>query len=60
MAAVLNEIGKSKVSKNIEEVFENEPEDVENESSVVKKKRKRKKKKAQTNGKYINMKMKLC
>lgn len=49
MAAVLNEIGKSKVSKKIEEVFENEPEDFEDESAVVKKKRKRKKKKAQTN-----------
>lgn len=51
MAAVLNEVGKSKVSKKIEEVFENESEEVEDESAVVKKKRKRKKKKAQTNGK---------
>lgn len=56
MAAVLDDVGKSKVSKKIEEdVLEDgeQEEDVDNESTATKKRRKRRKKKAQTNGEYI-------
>lgn len=50
MAAVLDDVGKSKVSKKTEEeAFEDEQEDVEDGSTVNKKRRKRRKKKAQTN-----------
>jgi len=57
MAAVLDEVGKSKVSKKTEEAFEedDEQEDVENESAVNKKRRKRRRKKAQTNGKCTSI-----
>lgn len=53
MAAVLDEVGKSKiVKKTEEEVFEDEQEDdVEDGSTVTKKRRKRRKKKTQTNSK---------
>lgn len=56
MAAVLDDVGKSKVMKKTEEeVFEDDQEDVEDESTVTKKRRKRRRKKAQTNGMYKNM-----
>lgn len=53
MAAVLDEVGKSKLSKKTEEIFEDE-QDAEDESAVTKKRRKRRKKKAQPNGEYTN------
>lgn len=53
MAAVLDDVGKSNVSKKTEdEVLEDDqPEDVEDGSTVTKKRRKRRKKKTQANGK---------
>lgn len=57
MAAVLDDVGKSKVSKKTEEeAFEDEQEDVDDGSTVNKKRRKRRKKKAQTNGKCMCVK----
>lgn len=55
MAAVLDDVGKSKVSKTTteDEVFEDEQEDAEDGPAVNKKRRKRRKKKAQTNGEYV-------
>lgn len=56
MAAVLDNVVKSKVSKNAtdEDVCDDELEDaVEDGSAVNKKRRKRRKKKAQTNGKSV-------
>ncbi|KAL5241118.1 hypothetical protein ACI65C_008528 [Semiaphis heraclei] len=51
MAAVIDDVGKSNVLKNTEEVFDDEEqeEDVEDGPTVTKKKRKRRKKKTQTN-----------
>lgn len=55
MAAVLDDVGKSKVSKKTsEEVFENAQEDIEDGSTATKKRRTRRKKKAQTDGIFIN------
>lgn len=54
MAAVFDDVGKSNVLKNTEEVFDDEQEeDVEDGPTVTKKKRKRRKKKTQTNGKGV-------
>lgn len=55
MAAVIDDVGKSNVLKNTEEVFDDEEqeEDVEDGPTVTKKKRKRRKKKTQTNGKGV-------
>lgn len=55
MAAVLDDVGKSKVLKKTEEeVFEDAlEEDVDDGSATTKKRRKRRKKKAQGNGKFM-------
>jgi len=55
MAAVLDNVGKSNVSKKTEEVFDDDEleEDVEDGPTITKKKRKRRKKKTQTTGKCI-------
>lgn len=55
MAAVLDDVGKSNVSKKTEEVFDDDEleEDVEDGPTITKKKRKRRKKRAQNTGKCI-------
>lgn len=53
MAAVLDDVGKSKMSKKSDEDVFEDGQDIEDESIVTKKRRKRRKKKAQTNSKFI-------